>query len=462
VNLSVEIRATDGNDSVSGTSGYGMSDNDILNGMAGDDYLAGSTGDDTYIFSPGIDIVYDSSGTDTILFWEGWTPGDISIFRGDDGLHYNVGDVVLKDTNGNAMVLSDYFDPWSPVRVEYVVFADSTTWNLSSMDIEIWGTSGNDNLSASDAFDLVMRGFDGDDYLGTYTYNDTLDGGDGDDTLVGNAGNDTYIYNAGLDTISDSSGTDTLFVKGATVNDLSFGVVNTFDLKITLNTGTNEVTIDDQLGSYVVETLAFDDGFSVDLTTYASWINGTSSGETLNGTSGADVLIGFAGNDTINAGASNDNAHGGSGNDTIYGDGGNDLVHGGIGNDTLYGGDGADLLYGDAGTDSLTGGNGDDRFVFMADTAFANADTVTDFNISSQEDVIDISDVLDGTGYQHGVDAVTDWVQITTSGSDSVVKVDVTGTGTFGTGTQIATLTGITGLTDEAALVSSGNLLMAA
>jgi hypothetical protein len=70
--------------------------------------------------------------------------------------------------------------------------------------------------------------------------------------------------------------------------------------------------------------------------------------------------------------------------------------------------------------------------------------------------------ILDGTGYQHGVDAVTDWIQITTSSSDSVVKVDVTGSATFGAGTQIATLTGITGLTDEAALVSSGNLLMAA
>jgi hypothetical protein len=40
------------------------------------------------------------------------------------------------------------------------------------------------------------------------------------------------------------------------------------------------------------------------------------------------------------------------------------------------------------------------------------------------------------------------------------VKIDVTGTGTFGGGTQIALLEGITGLTDEAALVSNGNLVV--
>lgn len=56
---------------------------------------------------------------------------------------------------------------------------------------------------------------------------------------------------------------------------------------------------------------------------------------------------------------------------------------------------------------------------------------------------------------------LTNWVEITTNGSDSDVKVDTTGTGMFGGGTPIATLEGITDLKDEAALVSSGNLLVA-
>lgn len=81
--------------------------------------------------------------------------------------------------------------------------------------------------------------------------------------------------------------------------------------------------------------------------------------------------------------------------------------------------------------------------------------------MSTDNDILDVSDILDMNGYEHGVDSVTDWVKITTSGSSSEVRVDTTGTGTFGGGTQIATLEGITGPTNEAALVSSGNPLVA-
>jgi hypothetical protein len=72
-----------------------------------------------------------------------------------------------------------------------------------------------------------------------------------------------------------------------------------------------------------------------------------------------------------------------------------------------------------------------------------------------------VSDILDATSYNHDADPITDWVEITTSGSDSVVKIDRDGTGGTYSMTQVATLQGITGLTDEAALVTSGNLLAA-
>lgn len=83
------------------------------------------------------------------------------------------------------------------------------------------------------------------------------------------------------------------------------------------------------------------------------------------------------------------------------------------------------------------------------------------FNITNDNDVLDISDILDATSYSHAVVAITDWVEITDSGSDSIVRVDHDGTGGTYSMTQIATLESITGLTDEAALVSSGNLLAA-
>lgn len=56
-------------------------------------------------------------------------------------------------------------------------------------------------------------------------------------------------------------------------------------------------------------------------------------------------------------------------------------------------------------------------------------------------------------------DLITDFVEITTVGSDSHVKVDADGgANSF---VQIATLKTITGLTDEEALVTSGHLLAA-
>jgi hypothetical protein len=52
-------------------------------------------------------------------------------------------------------------------------------------------------------------------------------------------------------------------------------------------------------------------------------------------------------------------------------------------------------------------------------------------------------------------------VQITTSGSNSLLKVDADDTGTGVGFVQIATREGITGLTDEAALQANGTLITA-
>ncbi|MNH46686.1 hypothetical protein D3C79_1095780 [compost metagenome] len=50
---------------------------------------------------------------------------------------------------------------------------------------------------------------------------------------------------------------------------------------------------------------------------------------------------------------------------------------------------------------------------------------------------------------------------MTTSGSDTILKVDRDGDGGTYSLAQIATIQGVTGLTDEAALVSGGQLLVA-
>lgn len=153
---------------------------------------------------------------------------------------------------------------------------------------------------------------------------------------------------------------------------------------------------------------------------------------------------------SVSAGAGDDDVHGGDGADDIHGDDGDDLLHGG---------DGDDVLYGDDGLDQLFGGAGADTFVFEAASAYNDVDVIKDFDLSDS-DVIDLTDIL-GATYDPMTDAITDFVEMTDNGSNTILKVDQDGTGGTYSMTQIATLEGITGLTDEAALETSGHLLAA-
>ncbi|MBI4031033.1 MAG: type I secretion C-terminal target domain-containing protein [Proteobacteria bacterium] len=95
-----------------------------------------------------------------------------------------------------------------------------------------------------------------------------------------------------------------------------------------------------------------------------------------------------------------------------------------------------------------------DTFVFEAASAFGAVDVMKDFS-TGQGDIIDIADVL--TGYDLGIDAITDWVQITDNGTDTTLKIDQDGgANNFVT---VATLLGVTGLTDETALETAGILV---
>lgn len=145
-----------------------------------------------------------------------------------------------------------------------------------------------------------------------------------------------------------------------------------------------------------------------------------------------------------------------SGADTLNGAVFNETLFGRDGNDTLNGNDGDDTLYGGGGVDTLSGGNDADTFVFESASAFSSVDTITDFDVS-ENDVIDIADLL--SGYDELTDAITDFVQITDNGTDSALLVDADGgADNF---VQVATLLGVTGLTDEDALETSGNLIAA-
>ena len=141
----------------------------------------------------------------------------------------------------------------------------------------------------------------------------------------------------------------------------------------------------------------------------------------------------------------------------VFGTSTNNNVIGDENDQTLWGLQGDDVLYGKDGLDVLVGGVGADTFVFEEDSAFNDIDVIRDFS-TSNGDKIDIHDLL--SEYDPLTEALTDFIQITTSGSNSVVKVDLDGMGTTYTLAQIALIEGITGLTDEQSLVTSGNLVV--
>lgn len=413
----IETHGTESGESISGITTNASVD-DIIFAYGGADTITSGTGDDEIHGGGDVDTIYGGVGNDVIY--------------GDDG-----NDVIRGEKDDDIIYGGD---------------GDDTIYGGSHTSSGAY--TGND----------FLYGGNGNDTLRTYDGNSTFSGDAGNDTIYAGWQNDTIIFSSGLDTVTETYGDDVLHIAGGvTINDITVADVNTSDTEVVVNSGTDEVLLLSFRAHvyYKIETISFDDGFEADLTIYNSWIEGTAANDTVSGDGSANVLIGFAGADDMDAGAGADQVHGGAGNDTINGEGDNDLLHGGAGDDTLDGDGGDDILYGGDGLDTLWGDTGADSFVFMNDSAFNDVDVVKDFDVSTDNDVLDIIDILASNGYEDGIDAITNWVEMTTNGSDTDVKVDITGAGSFGAGTQIATLEGITGLTDEAALVSSGNLLVA-
>ena len=108
--------------------------------------------------------------------------------------------------------------------------------------------------------------------------------------------------------------------------------------------------------------------------------------ETFNAGDGNDIVFAdplFTGSpghwSAVTAGMA-DNLYGGNGNDLLVSGGGSDMLDGGAGNDWLIGG---------FGLDNLTGGAGADRFVFNASKNLADKDTITDFDVTEDEILLD-------------------------------------------------------------------------
>ncbi len=459
----------------------------VVNGNSNDNIVVGTDGNDTLTGGAGDDALYGGSGFDEVLYTNDYA--DYTVTNGTW--------ITVEDNESN-----DGFD--TLIDIEKIIFADGFYQNGTFFG---GGGGNNDPIARDDNFvgnqDIVITGNVMDDNGNGIDFDPEGDPlnvvaetiftahgtvvlqSNGDFTYTpdsGYFGPDGFSYTLEDDQGGDDTGDVSITLNEVTVNTSPVAVDDSFigdqDIQITGNvladnghgvdfdpdldplnivaaiitTAHGSVSLqsngsfvytpdagyfgDDSFAYTVQDGLGGEDVGNVSLT-----LNSTTPG--IYGTSGDDFLSGTAGNDTI---------YGLGGNDTIKGRDGDDILYGGDGDDYIEGNNGDDILYGGIGADTIKGSNGTDTYVWT--NMNEAGDTIKDYRIGDDE-VLDISDIL--IGYNPTTDAITDFVQITDNGTDSFLSVDADGgADNF---VLLATLQGVTGLTDEELLETNGNLV---
>lgn len=434
----------------------GLAGNDILEGGAGADIIDGGAGWDTARYTR------STAGVTVNLTTNVNTGGDAAgdqLLNIEAVLGSGLADKItgagsaetLNGANGNDVIEgaggADVIDGgagWDTAR--YSMSSAAVTINMLT-NVNTGGDAAGDKLSNIEAI------------LGS-VFADKITGGLGAETLNGAGGNDVLDGGVGADTLDGGAGFDTA----------SYAASNA---AVIINMLTNVNTGGDAAGDKLSNIEAILGSIFADKITGSvanDTLNGNAGNDTLDGGAGADILDGGAGWDTASYAASlsgvqinlatNVNTGGDAAGDKlsniegIVGSNYADTMIGGAGADTFYGGGGADKLYAGAGADILTGAGGADTFFFNADS-LNGRDTVRDFNLT-QGDKINVHDVL--SGFDPLTQSITDFVEMTTVGANTVMSVDRDGLGSAYTWTQVATLENITGLTDEQAMLTNGSL----
>jgi Ca2+-binding RTX toxin-like protein len=495
-------------------NGTGTAANNTLTGNGGVNTLTGGLGDDTYIMNSN-DVAVEGvgEGTDTLIVTI--TSGTfvvpanfeniILVGNGNIGLTGGAGSDTLTGNNGNNTLDggagADFLTGGKGLDVFIVDNSGDTVLENPGEGTDTVRSSVSYTLSANvenlvltGTADIDATGNGGDNTLTGNSGSNTLDGGLGTDRLVGGLGDDSYIIDNNRDTIVDTGGHDTVYAP--------YSYTLAANLEDLVLTGTSDLN---GTGNGVANVITGNDGDNV-----------------LTGLGGNDMLTGGDGDDSLVGGLGMDNMVGGDGDDNYFidnagdivtdvtGDGsdlatitvsyvfdptseieiilmgntnplnvmatdtdnfiianvaanrisaldGDDLIFGGGGADSIDAGAGDDTISGGSGQDTIRGGAGADYF-FIDMTSPVISDIIQDFNVVTDNDVLDISDFL--SAYDPLTDVLTDFVRIIDSGANSLVQVDANGATTPGGFVTVAILQGITGLTGEAALVASGNLIV--
>ncbi|MBY5420928.1 calcium-binding protein, partial [Rhizobium leguminosarum] len=334
---SVYAGATDGNDTLTGTTASGD-----FGGGKGDDVLNAGGGNDNYIYRRGdgfdrINEDANSGAADRITFVD-ITKDEVVLHRVGNDLYIEIPETHTGAADSGLIMVRGTLGSTSQQGVEQIAFADGTVWSttqiLANVSNRWWlppatitGTLANDVLAGT-------------------TSNDIFDARTGDDRLEGKEGTDVYIYRTGdgNDIITDYRGSRDnrlMFGSGIEVSDVVFARVasDSNDIKLVFRSMAGSVTLDNQLWSDAgVEFVQFADG--------TVWEETELSRRYV-----ADQTT--DGDDTISGTGLSDIATGGAGNDTILTYGGNDRLVGGVGNDRLEGAEGTDVY-------AYNAGDGDD------------------------------------------------------------------------------------------------------
>lgn len=371
-NESNYLNGGDGNDTI-----VGASYNDIIDGGKDSDYILGGAGCDVIAGGNDVDVIYGDSYA-------------VQSTSGEWLRDFIAPDVLPGEISGDGLYARAYFyrenqrmdDLFNPDTAYNDMIDGGTGDDFIAGEIgqdNIRGGEGNDTLFGDRPYNAgyfqgVATGFQ--KLSSRYHGDDVMDGGVGNDKLIGGAGNDYLLGGAGSDVIygdvgagiydrrADTSipGDPAVAIKAS--DDGWWG--NDF---ITGGQGSDEL-----VGEGGDDTI--DGGDDADVL-FGDWTpNQTEAFGNTVARTGNDTLYGGNGGDQLMGNSGDDMLEGGAGNDLLFGDDyknggvftgeGDDALSGGSGDDKLYGGAGKDILDGGAGADYLDGGAGDDTYIIYA------------------------------------------------------------------------------------------------
>jgi len=245
------------------------------------DVHGGTYIDEAFIIDSAVtDLTISNRGGQDTIWWRGVNSEDVTYER--DGR-----DLVIHNGTKTITIANQFFaDGYGPeadaeihrYEIEELAFENGIVVDLTT-DLTFTGTEHAEYLSG-DYDNNILYGLGGNDNLNGDKGNDVLIGGAGDDALYGGEGDDTFEWSIGdgSDKIFETySGNDQIILHDLNKEDVSF---ERDGRDLIIHVGDETLTIDNQYYAYgyapgtdttshryEVETLVFEDGEALDLST---------------------------------------------------------------------------------------------------------------------------------------------------------------------------------------------------